>query len=66
MMYNLSQQAFEQLHRDLDKVRSTSKTVTISKEALRCILLDHADYAAIVDKTVVVSKSKTPNIEDLV
>lgn len=65
MTFNLSQQAFEQLHRDLDKVRSTSKTVTISKEALRCILLDHADYAAIVDKRHA-PVVKTISIEDLV
>lgn len=49
-MYNLSQEQFEQLHRDLDKVKRTSETVKVSKEALRCILLDHAAYAAIKEK----------------
>lgn len=43
---NLTQEQFEELHRDLDKVRSTSSTVKINKEALRNLLLDHADYAA--------------------
>lgn len=63
MTFNLSQEAFEQLHRDLDKVRSTSKTITISKEALRCILLDHAGYAGIKDKRLTPT---TDNMKDLV
>jgi hypothetical protein len=71
MKYHITQEQFEQLHRDMDKVRSTSKTVTVSKEALRRLLLDHADYAAIKETygrspgMKVLSETKT-TVEDLV
>lgn len=34
--------AFEALHAALDKVRSTSRTVTVDKDALRLLLADHS------------------------
>lgn len=37
-----SQEQFEDLHEDLDKVRSTSSSVKVSKDALRALLMDHA------------------------
>lgn len=49
-MFNTTQEEFEQLHRDLDKVRSSSETVKVNKEALRHLLLDHADYAGMKEK----------------
>jgi hypothetical protein len=33
---------FHALHIALDKVRSTSTTVTVSKDALRSLLMDHS------------------------
>lgn len=39
---------FHALHEALAKVRSTSKTVTVSKEALTNLLIDHSKiYAAL-------------------
>lgn len=37
-----TQEEFESLHYELDKVRSTSKTVRVSKSALHNILMDHS------------------------
>lgn len=48
--YNLSQEQFEGLHEAFDKARASSKTVKVDKEALRRILLDHANYAVIIEK----------------
>lgn len=36
-----TQDQFHRLHEALDKVRSTSKTVTVDKDALTALLLDH-------------------------
>jgi hypothetical protein len=38
-----SQEQFEELHEDLAKVRSTSSTVKVSKDALRALLMDHSN-----------------------
>lgn len=43
---SLSQEEFEQLHQDVDKVRSTSKTVKVSAAAVRKILSDHSKLVA--------------------
>ena len=37
-----TQDQFENLHESLDKVKSTSTTVKVSKDALRNLLMDHA------------------------
>lgn len=42
-----SQEQFEGLHAELDKVRSTSATVKVSKDALRALLMDHANLQRI-------------------
>lgn len=36
-----TQEQFEGIHAALDKVRSTSRTVTVDKDALRALLIDH-------------------------
>jgi hypothetical protein len=48
MNMKTTQEQFEGLHEALDKVRSTSSTVKVDKEALRALLYDHADYDAII------------------
>lgn len=45
-----TQSQFEDLHAELDKVRSTSETVKVNKQALKNLLLDHAELHAIVSK----------------
>ena len=42
----LPQDQFEQIHRDLDKTRRTSKTVTVDREALTALLIDHGQLHA--------------------
>lgn len=43
----LPQEQFEVLHLALAKVRSTSKTVTVDKEAMTALLID---YSKLIDK----------------
>jgi hypothetical protein len=38
----LTQDQFEGLHDDLDKVRRTSRTVKVDKDALSALLRDHS------------------------
>ncbi len=40
---------FEGLHNALDKVRSTSKTITVSKAALTHLLMDHSNMTHKLD-----------------
>ncbi len=45
--YNLTNEEMEGLYDALDKTRVNGQSVTVNKEALRHILADHAEYAAI-------------------
>lgn len=45
-----SQAQFEGIHSDLDKVRSTSTTVKVSRDALANLLIDHAKLIRLAEK----------------
>lgn len=38
-----TQEQFEGIHRDLDKVRTTSKSVKVDREALQALLMDYSN-----------------------
>lgn len=46
-----SQDQFESVHRALDKVRSTSTTVTVDRAALQALLIDHSKLIVMQEKT---------------
>lgn len=46
MTFHLTQEQFEQLHRDLDKTRKSSSTVKIDRAALAALLIDHGQLHA--------------------
>lgn len=50
LMTTLKQEQFENLHKDLDKVRSNSKTVKVNKEALTKLLIDHSTFIESLEK----------------
>lgn len=43
MKHTTTMEQFEALHEAIEKVRSTSKTVKVDKEALLNLLMDHSD-----------------------
>jgi hypothetical protein len=45
-----TQAAFEGIHADLDRVRSTSTTVKVDKAALAALLMDHAKLISIAER----------------
>jgi hypothetical protein len=45
-------EGFEDLHATVDKVRSTSKTVTVNADHLRKLLADHSTIIALVSDGV--------------
>ena len=45
-----TQAQFESIHADVAKVRSTSQTVTVNKDALKALLVDHGELHGIVQK----------------
>lgn len=45
--FTASQEQFEGLHKALDRVRSTSKSVTVDRQALANLLIDHAKLLAL-------------------
>lgn len=45
--YSLTPEELSGLYDALDKTRVNGTTVTVNKDALRHILVDHAEYAAI-------------------
>lgn len=42
---------FESVHRALDKVRSTSTTVTVDRAALQSLLIDHSKLIVMQEKS---------------
>jgi hypothetical protein len=46
--FDTTQDQFEGIHKSLDRVRSTSKTVTVDRQALANLLIDHGKLLAIL------------------
>jgi hypothetical protein len=50
MKLHTSDEQFESLHRVCDKARTTSKAVTVDRQALINLLMDHSNLVAQVER----------------
>lgn len=53
LSFSCSQEEFEAIHEALAKVRSTSKTVVVPKEALAALLRDHSNLVNLLEKATI-------------